>query len=61
MTNSQTNKQRSKTKQGLCTQLAAYKVQQLIFGDDCSRVTYTAIILRKQRKNEKTMTKRGKN
>ena len=34
MTNSQTNKQRSKTKQGLCTQLAAYKEHQSIFGDD---------------------------
>ena len=33
-TNTQTNKQRSKTKQRLCIQLAAYKVHQSIFGDD---------------------------
>ena len=34
MTNTQTNEKRSKTKQRLCTQLAAYKVYQSIFGDD---------------------------
>ena len=34
MTNTQTNKQRSKPKQRLRTQLAAYKVHQSIFGDD---------------------------
>ena len=37
-TNAQTNKQRiearSKSKQGLCTQLAVYIVHQSIFGDD---------------------------
>ena len=40
----------NKTKQRLCTQLAAYKVHQSIIGDDSSRVTYTTIILREQRK-----------
>ena len=43
----------NKTKQRLCTQLAAYKVHQSIIGDDSSRVTYTTIILREQRKKWK--------
>jgi len=43
----------NKTKQRLSTQLTAYKVHQSIFGGDSSRVTYTAIILREQRKKWK--------
>ena len=43
----------NKTKQRLCTQLAAYKVHQSIFRGNSSWVTYTTIILREQRKKWK--------
>ena len=50
----------NKTKQRLCTQLAAYKIHQSIFGNDSSRVTYTAIILREQQKKWKPRRKETK-